>query len=131
MGSPQSIVGESPNKRIQLTARSVRLVEGAEAAADAQMRWPELREHRLTGSRAQMIDLYDNETNRLLGSITESELQLLVDALEEESSKDQDYYINQDTIGMIADGRASDHLLQLLRSALGTADGVEISWKRR
>ena len=78
-----------------------------------------------------MIDLYDNETNRLLGSITESELQLLVDALEEESSKDQDYYINQDTIGMIADGRASDHLLQLLRSALGTAEGVEISWKRR
>jgi hypothetical protein len=78
-----------------------------------------------------MIDLYDNETNRLLGSITESELQLLVDALEEESSKDQDYYINQNTIDMIADGRASDHLLQLLRSALGTADGVEISWKRR
>ena len=78
-----------------------------------------------------MIDLYDNETNRLLGSITESELQLLVDALEEESSKDQDYYINQDTIAMIADGRASEHLLQLLRSALGTADGVEISWKRR
>jgi hypothetical protein len=78
-----------------------------------------------------MIDLYDNETNRLLGSITESELQLLVDALEEESSTDQDYYINQATIDMIADGRASDHLLQLLRSALGTADGVEISWKRR
>ena len=78
-----------------------------------------------------MIDLYDHETNRLLGSITESELQLLVDAFEEESSGDQDYYINQDTIDTIADGRASDHLLQLLRSALGTADGVEISWKRR
>ena len=78
-----------------------------------------------------MIDLYDNETNKLLGSITESELQLLVDALEEEFSGDQDYYISQDTIDTIADGRASDHLLQLLRSALGTADGVEISWKRR
>ncbi len=78
-----------------------------------------------------MIDLYDNETNRLLGSITESELQLLVDVLEEESIEDQDYYITKDTIGLIGDGRASDHLLQLLRSALGTADGVEISWKRR
>jgi hypothetical protein len=78
-----------------------------------------------------MIDLYDNESNRLLGSITEPELQLLVDVLEEESIEDQDYYITKDTIGLIGDGRASDHLLQLLRSALGTADGVEISWKRR
>lgn len=78
-----------------------------------------------------MIDLYDNETDKLLGSITESELQLLVDALEEEYINDQDYYINQATIDMIADGRASDHLLQLLRSAIGTADGVEIRWERR
>ena len=31
---------------------------------------------------------------------------------------------------MIADGRASDHLLQLLRAALGTSDGVEIRWQR-
>ncbi|MDO9695181.1 MAG: galactosyldiacylglycerol synthase [Candidatus Latescibacteria bacterium] len=78
-----------------------------------------------------MIDLYDNETNKLLGSITESELQLLLDVLEEEYINDQDYYINQATIDMIADGRASDHLLQLLRSAIGTADGVEIKWERR
>jgi hypothetical protein len=78
-----------------------------------------------------MIDLYDSESNRLLGSITEPELQLLVDVLEEESIDDQDYYITKDTIGLIGDGRASDHLLQLLRLALGTADGVEISWKRR
>ena len=78
-----------------------------------------------------MIDLYDNETNKLLGSITESELQLLLDVLEEEYINDQDYYINQATIDMIADGRASDHLLQLLRSAIGTADGVEIRWERR
>ena len=77
-----------------------------------------------------MIDLYNNETNELLGSITESELQLLVDTLEEESSTDQDYYINQETSDMIADGRASDHILQLLRAALGTSDGVEIRWQR-
>ena len=78
-----------------------------------------------------MIDLYNNETNTLLGSITESELQLLMDALEEESAEDHDYYINQDTIDVIADGRASDHLLQLLRAALGTSDGVEVRWQRR
>ena len=30
-----------------------------------------------------MIDLYNSETNQLIGSITESELQTLADALEE------------------------------------------------
>ena len=45
-----------------------------------------------------MIDLYNAETNQLLGSITEADLQVLIDALEEESSEDQDYYIDKATI---------------------------------
>jgi hypothetical protein len=78
-----------------------------------------------------MIDLYDNESNALIGSITEAELQLLTDTLEEESSVDQDYFIDAATIDLLGDGRATDHLLQLLRTALGTRDGVEIRWQRR
>jgi hypothetical protein len=78
-----------------------------------------------------MIDLYNNDTNELLGSITEADLQVLVDHLEEESSDDQDYYIQRETIGVIGDGQATEHLLMLLRKALGDADGVEIRWERR
>jgi len=78
-----------------------------------------------------MIDLYDNDTNQLIGSITESDLKVLVDALEEESSTDQDYYITSATISLLGDGRATDHLLHLLRSALGSKDGMEIRWQRR
>jgi hypothetical protein len=78
-----------------------------------------------------MIDLYNAATNQLLGSITEADLQVLVDALEEESTQDRDYYIDAATIELIADGRASDHLVQLLRSALGSSPGVDIRWKRR
>lgn len=78
-----------------------------------------------------MIDLYNNATNQLIGSITDAELQVLVDGLEEESSRDQDYYIDAATIDMLGDGRASDHLLGLLRTALGSSDGVEIRWQRR
>lgn len=78
-----------------------------------------------------MIDLYDNETNQLIGSITDGELQTLVDSLEEESESDQDYYIQPATIDMLADGRASDHLLKLLRTAVGESEGVEIRWERR
>jgi hypothetical protein len=78
-----------------------------------------------------MIDLYNTESNQLLGSITETDLQVLVDCLEEESSTDQDYYINAATIDLLGDGRASDHLLGLLRQAVGSSDGVEVRWQRR
>ena len=78
-----------------------------------------------------MIDLYNASTNRLLGSITEADLKVLIDALEEESAEDQDYYIDAATIDLIADGKASVHVLGLLRGALGSADGVDIRWSRR
>jgi hypothetical protein len=79
-----------------------------------------------------MIDLYNADTNTLLGEITEQDLKVLIDALEEESSEDQDYYITPETLEVIGDnGRATDHLLNLLRKALGAAEGVEIRWQRR
>jgi len=56
---------------------------------------------------------------------------VLVDALEEESAEDRDYYINAATIDFIADGRATEHLIKLLRQALGSAEGVDIRWSRR
>ena len=78
-----------------------------------------------------MIDLYDNATNQLIGSITEADLQVLVDALEEESLDDHDYYISAATIDVIADGRATEHLVKVLRTALGSKDGVDVRWQRR
>jgi len=78
-----------------------------------------------------MIDLYNASTNQLIGSITEADLQVLIDGLEEESSQDQDYYIDLATIDLLADGRATSHLVGFLRSALGSSDGVEIRWQRR
>ena len=78
-----------------------------------------------------MIDLYNASTNQLIGSITEADLQVLVDGLEEESSQDRDYYIDQATIDLLADGRATTHLVGLLRLAVGTSDGVDIRWQRR
>jgi hypothetical protein len=78
-----------------------------------------------------MIDLYNASTNQLLGSITEADLQVLRDALEEESSEDQDYYIDAATIDLLGDGRATEHLLGLLRSAMGSTDSVDIRWQRR
>ena len=78
-----------------------------------------------------MIDLYNDATDQLIGSITEADLKVLRDALEEESAEDQDYFIDQSTIDVIGDGRATDHLLKVLRDALGTSEGIDIRWQRR
>jgi hypothetical protein len=79
-----------------------------------------------------MIDLYDTATNARIGTITEAELQYLEGSLEQESVEDQDYYFDAATIDLLAqDGRATDHLLELLRKALGSADGVELRWRQK
>jgi hypothetical protein len=78
-----------------------------------------------------MVDLYIKGTNALLGSITETELQYLEDSLEETSPEDRDYFVDQATIDLLADGRATDHLVHLLKKAVGSGDGVEIEWKKR
>jgi hypothetical protein len=78
-----------------------------------------------------MIDIYNNETNELVGTITEADLKVLADHLEEESAEDQDYYLDEATLDVIGDGAATEHLMTVLRKALGSADSVEIRWQRR
>ncbi len=78
-----------------------------------------------------MIDLFNADTNEKLGSITEADLKVLVDGLEEESSDDRDYFIDAATIDLLADGRATEHLVGLLRKAVGSGAGVEVRWQRR
>ena len=78
-----------------------------------------------------MIDLYLAPTNELIGSISEAELQILVSGLEEESREDQDYYVDAATIEFLGAGQADEHLLELLRGALGSSDGIDIRWERR
>jgi hypothetical protein len=78
-----------------------------------------------------MIDLFDKSSGQLIGSITDAELEFMIGHLEETSLADRDYFVDQATIDLLADGSATDHLLELLRKAVGGGDGVEIRWERR
>lgn len=79
-----------------------------------------------------MFDLYDTATNKMVGSVTEAELQHLANNMELESVLDTDFYFQKGTIDLLAsDGLATDHLLKLLRDAIGTSEGVELRWERR
>jgi processive 1,2-diacylglycerol beta-glucosyltransferase len=75
-----------------------------------------------------MIRLFDVETDAPLGTITEAQLEFLIDKLEEESSTDRDYYINTATVEMLEEDGADAALLTVLRDALGDRDEMEVRW---
>jgi hypothetical protein len=77
-----------------------------------------------------MIAIRDKETGADLGTITEEQLQTLVDALEEEFEEDRDYYINPETVDLIDQNGGDPALVNLLRRAIGNRQGVEIEWSR-
>ncbi len=77
-----------------------------------------------------MIQMRDKDTGAMLGSISEENLQFLIDNLEEETEDDKDYYLNRATIDMLKENGASDELIKLLNDAIGERDNVEIEWVR-
>jgi len=77
-----------------------------------------------------MITIYDEATNTVHGTITEVQLQFLINHLEEESAEDTDFYINQATVDMLEQDGADAGLLKLLRAALGKREDMDIRWVR-
>jgi hypothetical protein len=75
----------------------------------------------------QLFDLYNAETNERIGGITEADLDYLIDHIIEEESSD--YIVDQEVIHLFALGRGSEHLVGLLRKALGSREWVVIRWE--
>ena len=63
-----------------------------------------------------------------VGELSEEQLDVLVDNLEEEWSEDRDYYLNKAMIDMLQAKGADSALLAMLRGALGTKEDVDILW---
>ena len=77
-----------------------------------------------------MIKLYNENTETLIGEITEEQLKFLVGEMEEESLEDRDYYLSEATVDMLeADGADAD-LVTLLRQALDNHGEVDIIWRK-
>ncbi len=77
-----------------------------------------------------MITLRDKGTGRDIGAVTETQLQFLVDRLEEEDSDDQDYWLNRETIDSLRAAGADAELVEVLETAIGDGDELEIEWVR-
>lgn len=77
-----------------------------------------------------MPRLYAKQSGSLIGSITDADLQLMVDHLEEEGLTDDDYFMDEATIDILEENGASAPLVSLLREAVGETEGIDIRWEK-
>ena len=76
-----------------------------------------------------MIELFSKEDSSSLGVISEEQLDFLLENLEEERYRDQDYFIDRAAIDALLEKGIDPELLNLLRGALGKKESVEIFWE--
>lgn len=76
------------------------------------------------------VALYDEASGALLGTISEAAFDFLNEHLEAESFHDDDYYINEATVDMLAGIGTPENLLDILRSAVAERGECDIRWAR-
>jgi hypothetical protein len=77
-----------------------------------------------------MVRLYEMGTNRLCGTLSDRQYEVLAEALEEEDLEDAECVISGDTIDLLEDQGVEPDLLELLRAALGDNPEVAIRCER-
>ncbi|MEK6608990.1 MAG: galactosyldiacylglycerol synthase [Myxococcota bacterium] len=76
------------------------------------------------------IALYDQESGRRIGQITDEQLATLRDLLEEEDSEDRNYFIGPEVVDYIEEEGGPAELVKLLRDAVGEGEGIEVEWRK-
>jgi hypothetical protein len=76
-----------------------------------------------------MIQIFEAQSNRALGTLTEAQLAFLKTHLEKESDDDRDFYLNRATVDILAENGADAGLVELLRGAMAGRDELEIRWE--
>lgn len=76
------------------------------------------------------VRISEKETGRSIGEISDGDLEILIGHMEEESSRDQDYFVETTAIDALERLGASTAFVSMLRGAVGSSDGVDIVWFR-
>ena len=76
-----------------------------------------------------MIKIYDNESDNEVGSITDAQLEFLVENLVEESMDEFTYNVDPGVIKYLEGNGADPELITLLRGALGTRSSMELRYE--
>jgi hypothetical protein len=77
-----------------------------------------------------MIQLFDADSGKQLGEISETQLGFLQAQMEEESETDQEYYLNASLLELWQEQGADAGLLELLSNAMAGKDELNLRWSR-
>ena len=77
-----------------------------------------------------MPRLFLQDSNRLLGEISDADVKILIDQLEEEDMADDDYFIDGATVSILEGAGASGALVQMLLGAIGDSEGIDVRWEK-
>jgi hypothetical protein len=70
------------------------------------------------------------DSDRFLGVINDADVKVLIDELEEEDLADDDYFIDGATVSILEAAGASKELVNMLLSAIGDSEGVDVRWEK-
>ena len=73
--------------------------------------------------------LIDIERDQEIGTVTESQVQFLIDNLEEEGLEDQDYYIDEELLAIFTENGCDADLLAILTEALEGRGDIDIRYE--
>lgn len=76
-----------------------------------------------------MIQIFEAQSGRSLGTLTEEQLAFLKTQLEKESDEDRDFYLTGATVDILAENGADAGLVQLLRAAMAGREELEFRWE--
>ncbi|MGL4611411.1 MAG: galactosyldiacylglycerol synthase [Trueperaceae bacterium] len=76
-----------------------------------------------------MIKLFDVDTNKELGEISEADVAFMKAQMEEEFESDQDYYIHKSLLEIWQTQGASDALIALLSTAMSDKEDINVRWE--
>lgn len=77
-----------------------------------------------------MPRLIQKDGNRYLGAISDADVKVLVDELEEEDIADTDYFVDGATVSILEAAGASKALVGMLLAAIGDSEGIDVRWEK-
>ena len=77
-----------------------------------------------------MPRLFLKDGDRFLGAIADADVKVLVDELEETELADDDYFVDGPTVDILEAAGASSALVSMLRTAIGSTEGIDIRWEK-
>ena len=75
--------------------------------------------------------LMDSEKEEEIGIITEDQVQFLLDNLTEEGAEDPEFYIDEDTLELLAENSGDEELIALIAEALEGRPDLAIYYEVR